>query len=69
MVSKLEHNNIQSFYDLIEKYDFKLKIDKEKAFGVCNALLSSLLLKEDIGYNYFEVFDFMIENLVDDIFE
>lgn len=69
MVSKLEHSNIQSFYDLIKKYDFKLKIEKEKAYGVCNALLSSLLLKEDIGYNYFEVFDFMIENLVDDIFE
>lgn len=69
MLSQLEYNNVQSFYNLIERYNLKLKIEKEKAFGVCNALLSSLLLKEDIGYNYIEVFDFMVDNLVEHILE
>ncbi|MBY2477919.1 TetR/AcrR family transcriptional regulator [Clostridioides difficile] len=69
MLSQLEYNNVQSFYNLIERYNLKLKIEKEKAFGVCNALLSSLLLKEDIGYDYIEVFDFMVDNLVAHILE
>ncbi|AXU78053.1 TetR/AcrR family transcriptional regulator [Clostridioides difficile] len=69
MLSQLEYSNVQSFYSLIERHNLKLKIEKEKAFGVCNALLSSLLLKEDIGYDYIEVFDFMVDNLVEHILE
>ncbi|MCI4687694.1 hypothetical protein MPD82_13290 [Clostridioides difficile] len=46
-----------------------MKIEKEKAFGVCNSLLSSLLVKENIEYNYIEVFDFMVDNLVEHILE
>lgn len=69
MLSQLEYSNVQSFYNLIERHNLKLKIEKEKAFGVCNALLSSLLLKEDIGYDYIEVFDFMVDNLVEHILE
>lgn len=69
MLSQLEYSNVQSFYSLIEIHNLKLKIEKEKAFGVCNALLSSLLLKEDIGYDYIEVFDFMVDNLVEHILE
>ncbi|CCL09659.1 TPA: TetR/AcrR family transcriptional regulator [Clostridioides difficile] len=69
MISQLEYSNVQSFYSLIERHNLKLKIEKEKAFGVCNALLSSLLLKEDIGYDYIEVFDFMVDNLVEHMLE
>ena len=69
MLSQLEYSNVQSFYSLIERHNLKLKIEKEKAFGVCNALLSSLLLKEDIGFDYIEVFDFMVDNLVEHILE
>ncbi|AUA31000.1 TetR/AcrR family transcriptional regulator [Clostridioides difficile] len=69
MFLQLESNNIQSFYDLIERHNLKLKIEKEKVFGVCNALLSSLLVKENIEYNYIEVFDFMVDNLVEHILE
>ncbi|ALP02503.1 hypothetical protein PCZ31_0554 [Clostridioides difficile] len=69
MFSQLEYNNIQSFYDLIDKYNLKFKIEKEKAFGICVALLSGLLVKENIEYNHIEVFDFMVDNLVEHILE
>lgn len=46
-----------------------MKIEKEKVFGVCNVLLLSLLVKENIEYNYIEVFDFMVDNFVEYIFE
>lgn len=47
------------------------KIDETKAFGVLSALLSTIATKQTISAmcDYVEVFDFMADNLVAEIFE
>ncbi len=47
----------------------KFAINKDKVISVITALLSMISVKDSMCYNHFEVFDFMVDNLVDKIFE
>ncbi|MDQ0359740.1 TetR/AcrR family transcriptional regulator [Breznakia pachnodae] len=71
MVSKLEFTSIEFFGEAIQSANLKLKIDEKKAYGVFSALLSTLYTKDllTITCDYFDVFDFMVNNLIGEIFE
>lgn len=47
------------------------KIDETKACGILSALLSTIAAKHTLSAmcDYFEVFDFMVDNLVSELFE
>lgn len=73
-LTKEEQQNISSeSYDgakiMLNKPFLKLKVEEEKALSIFSAMLSIVSHKEQIKYNHFEVFDFMIDNLIDKIFE
>lgn len=71
MVSKLEFASIDFFSEAIQAANLKLKIDKKKAYGVFSALLSTIYVKDllTITCDYFDVFDFMVNNLIVEILE
>jgi len=52
-----------------DKTYLKLLIDRDKAISVLSALLSTISLKDELSCDHIEVFDFMIDNLIDKIFE
>ncbi len=69
-VQEFQLSSVYFFRDIIQQSKLKLKIDEEQAFAVCSVLLSTLHAKDTISsfYNFFLVYDFMVEHLVDSIF-
>lgn len=49
--------------------NLKLKIGKQKAIGIFNALLSIVANKETIGYDHFEVFCALLDSIICEIYE
>lgn len=49
--------------------NLKLKMSKEKALGIFNALLSILTSKHIIGYDHYEVFCTLLDNIINEIYE
>ncbi|MBO1307663.1 TetR/AcrR family transcriptional regulator [Enterococcus sp. 669A] len=47
----------------------QLKMEKQKAVGIFNALLSIVTNKETIGYDHFEVFSTLLDSVIDKIYE
>lgn len=47
----------------------KLLVSYEKAISTLFVMLSTISLKERLPYNHLEVFDFMVDNMIDEIFE
>ncbi|BCJ94212.1 TetR family transcriptional regulator [Anaerocolumna cellulosilytica] len=54
---------------MLYKPFLKLRISEEKALSVMAALLSLIASKDKMACNHFEVFDFMLDNLIDKLFE
>ncbi len=52
-----------------EKPHLKFAVDKEKGIATIYAALSIISVKEQLPYNHIEVFDFMVDSLIDKIFE
>lgn len=55
--------------DNIFNSNLKLKMSKEKAIGIFNALLSILTSKDILGYDHFEVFCTLLESVINEIYE
>lgn len=70
-MEEIKFESIDFFKEICQVTDLKTKIEVSQAFGVLSALLSTILSKQTIGTmcNYFEVFDFMVDNLIAEIFE
>ncbi|TCK98217.1 TetR family transcriptional regulator [Natranaerovirga hydrolytica] len=76
-INKLSDAEKQSiFFDsltgakqMINKPFLTLRISEEKALSVMASLLFSITGKDKMAYNHFEVFEFMLDNLIDEIFE
>ncbi|MFE4240192.1 TetR/AcrR family transcriptional regulator [Peribacillus butanolivorans] len=68
-VSKLKFDNENFFHENIESVGLNLLVSEEQAFSVISALLSILNVKEQLSYNHVEVFNFMLDNIIDEIFE
>lgn len=46
-----------------------LKMSKEKAFGIFNALLSIVTSKNTLGYDHYEVFCTLLDSVINEIYE
>ncbi len=55
--------------DNIFNSNLKLKMSKEKAIGIFNALLAILTSKDIIGYDHFEVFCTLLDSVINEIYE
>ncbi len=47
----------------------KLKMDRGKAVGIINALLGILTFKNDLGYDHYEIFNTLLDNIINEIYE
>lgn len=52
-----------------EKPYLKFAVDKDKGIAALYVALSSISVKEELLYNHIEVFDFLVDSLIDKIFE
>ena len=70
-LERIKFDSIEFFRNAIHIANITLKIDEYKAYGIFGALVSAMYVKDTIAviHDHLEVFDFMIDNLVMDIFE
>lgn len=68
-VEKLEFNSTSFFYDIIALANLTPKVDKEKAYAITNTLLYTVTLKERLLFDHFEVFEFLLNSAIDELFE
>lgn len=70
-LKRQELTSANSFHKLIEMANLKLKVDEQKAFATLNALLSLASFKgrEKLGYSHAEVFNFLLDCVIKEIFE
>lgn len=70
-MAEIKFESIAFFREVCQVAKLKPKIDEAKAFGVLSALLSTITTKQTLSVmcDYFEIFDFMLDNLVAEMFE
>lgn len=71
MVNKIKFYSLDSFRQVIHAANLNLKMEKDLVYGILSALLSTISARETLSAtcDYFAVFDFMVDSLVEDIFE
>lgn len=67
----LKFESLEFFEAALQVADLKPKIDQTKSYAVFSALLSTITTKQTIAalYNYFDVFDYMADTLVKELFD
>lgn len=69
-IEKLEFDGVSFFYETIELANLTLKVPKEKAYASISTLLYTVSVKKEwINYDQFELFDFLLNSVVDKLFE
>lgn len=70
-IEELRFESITFFREVCRITHLKSKIDETKACGILSALLSTITAKQTLSEmcDYFEAFDFMVDNLVSEMFE
>lgn len=70
-MEEIKFESIEFFREVCRTAQLKPKLDETKAFGVLSALLSTVATKQTLSamYDYFEIFDYMVDNLVAEMFE
>ncbi len=68
-LEELEAHGDNDLRNQIKKANIKYKIDENKGLSILSVLFSPIANKENMPYNHFEVFDFMLDTLVEEIFE
>ncbi len=71
MINKIKFNSFDCFRQAVHVSNLHLKMEEAQAYGILSALLSIIYAKETLSVtcDYFAVFDFIVDNLVADIFE
>ena len=71
MVNKIKFYSLDSFRQVIHAANLNLKMEEDLVYGILSALLSTISARETLSAtcDYFAVFDFMVDSLVEDIFE
>ena len=71
MVNKIKFYSLDSFRQVIHAANLNLKMEEALVYGILSALLSTISARETLSAtcDYFAVFDFMVDSLVEDIFE
>jgi hypothetical protein len=62
------HNEV-FFKDTLKNSSLKLKISEEKAYGIFSTLLLTSTMEKDFGHNKYEVFEFLLDSSVNQIFD
>jgi hypothetical protein len=68
-VEKLKFDSKAFFEKIVKLTALELKVDMEKAFALTNTLLYTVTIKERLNYNHFDTFDFLLDCVVDRLFE
>lgn len=68
-LQRIQNSSYQSSRLFIDHPSFRLKVDAEKAVSVIYSLIMNIRVKEFLPCNHIEVFDFMVDHLVDDLYE
>lgn len=70
-IEEIKFESIEFFREVCLRAQLTPKIDETKAFGVLSALLSTIATKQTISAmcDYLQIFDFMTDNLVEEMFE
>lgn len=68
-VEKMKFDGVSSFYETIDLANLSLKVDKEKAYAVISTLLYTVSIKERLVYDHYEIFDFLLNSVVERLFE
>lgn len=70
-MEEIRFESIDFFKEICKVADLQPKIEETKAFGILSALLSTVATRKTIEEmrDYFEVFDFMTDKLVAEIFD
>ena len=70
-MEEIKFESIAFFREVCRVTELRPKIDETKAFCTLSALLSTIATKETLSAmcDYFEIFDFMIDSLVAEMFE
>jgi len=68
---KIKFDSIEFFRKSVQIANLNFKIDEYEAYGIFSALLTTISAKETLSVtcDYFAVFDFMVDNLIPNIFE
>ncbi|MDE7044631.1 MAG: TetR/AcrR family transcriptional regulator [Acetatifactor sp.] len=69
-IKKVKFDSFDFFRQAVHAAGLELKMEESKAYGILSALLSVINAKETLSVtcDYFAVFEFMADSLVDDIF-
>lgn len=75
-INKLSSNDIESlklhnedfFHETLIDSNLSLKIPKEKAYAILNTLLVTSTMDKEFSYNKLEVFEFLLESSIKNIF-
>lgn len=68
-IEKLKFDSESFFYETIKLANLTLKVNKEKAHALIGTLLYTVTIKERLDYDHFEIFDFLLNSVVDRLFE
>lgn len=65
-MEEIKFESIGFFREVCRAAQLKPKIDETQAFGVLSALLATISTKQTLSEicDYFEIFDFMVDNLI-----
>lgn len=68
-LDEVDYRGKNNLREEIKKTNLKFKIEEDKGLAVIGVLFSMVLDKNEMIFDHLEVFDFMIDNLINDIFE
>lgn len=70
-MEEIKFESIEFFREICRITKLTPKIDENKAFAVLSALLSTIMARQTISimYDVHEVFDFMVDNIVTEMFD
>ena len=68
-VEKLGFDSKAFFDELVKLANLELKVSKDKAHAITSALLYTVTIKERLSYDHVEVFDFLLDSVVDRLFK
>lgn len=68
-IIELEAHGNYDIRDIIRKANIKYKIEENKGLSALSVLFTPSVAKENLPWNYLEVFDFILDTLIEEIFE
>lgn len=68
-IDEMQFDSKVFFFEMVEASGLSFKIEQEKVYEVINTLLYTVELKKQASYDSRWVFEFLISNVIDELFE